>query len=221
MKRFIAGMAISLSLLTTAAQAGLVMGGTRIIYQEGKREASISVTNADTHSPYLVQSWVENYSANDKSRVPFIVTPPLFRLDPEQQNVLRINFTGAGLPKDRESVFWLNVKSIAPTPKGEVNKLQVNIKSKFKIFYRPQGLAGKPSEAWQQLKFHMAGNRLVAQNPTPYFVSFFSVSVGGKEINEPGMIGPLTSKEWPVSGSGAVKWRAINDFGGITDYAQQ
>ncbi len=61
------------------------MGGTRVIYQEGKREASISVTNADTRSPFLVQSWVENYSETDKSRAPFIVTPPLFRLDPNSR----------------------------------------------------------------------------------------------------------------------------------------
>lgn len=115
MKRTIA--AIAFLLLSTAAQAGIVMGGTRVVYQEGKREAAISVTNADTHSPYLVQSWVENYAENNKSRVPFIVTPPLFRLDPEQQNVLRINYIGGTLPTDRESVFWLNVKSIAPTKK--------------------------------------------------------------------------------------------------------
>ena len=29
-------------LCTTAAQAGIVMGGTRVIYQEGKREAALS-----------------------------------------------------------------------------------------------------------------------------------------------------------------------------------
>lgn len=219
MKRTIA--AIAFLLLSTAAQAGIVMGGTRVVYQEGKREAAISVTNADTHSPYLVQSWVENYVPENKSRVPFIVTPPLFRLDPEQQNVLRINYIGGNMPADRESVFWLNVKSIAPTQKDETNKLQVNIKSKFKIFYRPEGLAGEPADAWRKLTFKIEGNRLIAQNPTPYFVSFFVISVGGKEISEPGMIGPLTHKEWPVNGSGVVKWRAINDFGGITDYAQQ
>ncbi|WEJ87052.1 MAG: molecular chaperone [Klebsiella huaxiensis] len=219
MKRTIA--AIAFLLLSTAAQAGIVMGGTRVVYQEGKREAAISVTNADTHSPYLVQSWVENYVPENKSRVPFIVTPPLFRLDPEQQNVLRINYIGGNMPADRESVFWLNVKSIAPTQKDETNKLQVNIKSKFKIFYRPEGLAGEPADAWRKLTFKIEGNRLIAQNPTPYFVSFFVISVGGKEISEPGMIGPLTHKEWPVNGSGVVKWRTINDFGGITDYAQQ
>lgn len=221
MKHLIAGIAAAFLLLSTTVQAGIIMGGTRVIYQEGKREASISVTNADPHSPYLVQSWVENYAENNKAPVPFIVTPPLFRLDPDQENVLRINFIGADLPRDRESVFWLSVKSVAPTQKSDANKLQVNIKSKFKIFYRPNGLAGDPMKAWQQLTFKVSGNRLVAQNPTPYFVSFFSLSVGGKEVDEPGMIGPLTRKEWPINGSGTVKWRAINDFGGITDDAQQ
>jgi P pilus assembly chaperone PapD len=56
--------------------------------------------------------------------------------------------------------------------KDEVNKLQVNIKSKFKIFYRPNGLAGEPDDAWRKLTFNIEGSRLVAQNPTPYFVSF-------------------------------------------------
>ncbi|VUS87907.1 putative fimbrial chaperone YraI [Klebsiella spallanzanii] len=219
MKRTIA--AITLLLLSTAAQAGIVMGGTRVVYLEGKREAALSVTNADTHAPYLVQSWVENYEENNKSRVPFIVTPPLFRLDPEQQNVLRINYIGGTLPTDRESIFWLNVKSIAPTQKDETNKLQVNIKSKFKIFYRPNGLSGDAADAWRKLTFKLEGSRLIAQNPTPYFVSFFTITVGGKTITEPGMIGPLTHKEWSVNSSGVVKWRAINDFGGITDYAQQ
>lgn len=221
MKRFTIGVAISLLLVSTAAQAGIVVGGTRVIYQEGKREASVSVTNADTQTPYLVQSWVDNFSASDKRPVPFIVTPPLFRLDAEKRNMLRINFTGTELPHDRESVYWLNVKSISPSQKDDVNKLQINIKSKFKLFYRPNGLTGDPDKAWQQLKFHTEGNHLVANNPTPYFISLFSLTVGGKEIDEPGMVAPLSSQEWPISNAGKVTWRAINDFGGITDIAQQ
>lgn len=197
------------------------MGGTRVIYEEGKREASLSVSNTDTHTPYLVQSWVENYSPSDKSAPPFMVTPPLFRLDPEQRNVVRINFTGTRLPTDRESVYWLNIKSIAPTQKGETNKLQVNIKSKFKIFYRPKNLPGTATEAWRHLTFQRVGAGLVAHNPTPYFISFFSLSVGGQELDSPGMIAPFSDKTWSASGSGTVKWRAINDFGGITDFAQQ
>lgn len=125
MKQLITAVAAAFFLFSAVAQAGIVMGGTRVIYHEGKREASISVTNADNHSPYLVQSWVENYAEADKSPVPFIVTPPLFRLDPEQENVLRINFIGSPLPGDRESVYWLNVKSISPTQKG----MRINYRS--------------------------------------------------------------------------------------------
>ena len=85
MQRFIASLSLSLLLLSATAQAGIVMGGTRVIYEEGKREASMSVTNADNAVPYLVQSWVDNYSATKNNAPPFIVTPPLFRLDPEQK----------------------------------------------------------------------------------------------------------------------------------------
>lgn len=197
------------------------MGGTRVIYQEGKREAAISVTNMDSHIPYLVQSWAENISADDKRPVPFVVTPPLFRLDPEQENVLRISYIGAALPADRESVFWLSVKNISPTQKDDTNKLQINVKSKFKIFWRPKGLTGEAKDAWRQITFTRHGNQLVAQNPTPYHVSFYTLSVGGTAIPEPGMIAPLASKTWGIKGAGPVTWRAINDSGGITDTAQQ
>lgn len=221
MNRYFMTIAVFFSLVSFSSVAGIIMGGTRIIYNEGDREASLSVTNADSHVPYLVQSWIENYSSNKAERAPFIVTPPLFRLDPEQKNILRITFTGSQLPTDRESVFWLNVKSISPSQKGISNKLQVNIKSMFKIFYRPAGLPGDPATAWEKLEFHCSGRRLIAVNPTPRFISFYSITVADREIDEPGMIAPLTGKEWPVEHCGQVKWRAINDFGGISDYAQR
>ncbi len=208
-------------MISLVAQAGVVVGGTRVIYQEGKREASISVTNMDAATPYLVQSWVENYSAADKRPVPFIVTPPLFRLDPEKRNMLRITFTGGNMPTDRESVYYLDVKSISPSRKGDVNKLQINIKSKFKIFYRPNNLPGDPKESGKKLQFTTSGGHLEAKNPTPYYISFFSLSVGGKEIDEPGMIAPFETRQWNTTGNGTVEWRTINDFGGITDAARQ
>ncbi|MDI8993129.1 fimbria/pilus periplasmic chaperone, partial [Salmonella enterica subsp. enterica serovar Anatum] len=40
---------------------------------------------------------------------PFMVTPPLFRLNGGQKNVLRIIRTGGNLPEDRESLYWLDI----------------------------------------------------------------------------------------------------------------
>lgn len=201
---------------SASASAGVVMGGTRIVYPENKKEVAFSVSNKEGIKPYLIQSWVEGDLQNNRNSAPFIVTPPLFRLDPDQTNMLRIQYTGAPLPNDRESVFWLDIKAIAPKPKDGDNELQVNIKSKFKIFYRPEHLAGDPATAWEKLTFARSGKGIKASNPTPYYVSFYSLKVGGKEIADPGMIAPGQSREWPVAASGSVTWSAINDFGGIT-----
>jgi P pilus assembly chaperone PapD len=210
-----------LLLLSSFSRAGVVMGGTRVIYQEGKKEASISINNQDSSAPYLIQSWLESAVSGDKRPVPFIVTPPLFRLDPEKSSVLRISYTGAPLPEDRESVFWLDIKSIAPSNPDGGNKLQVNIKSKFKLFYRPSGLDGNPLEAYKKVTFHRKGNQLIAHNPTPYFVSFYKVSIGGHEIKNPGMIPPKGDSQWGLTAGNTVSWQAINDFGGVTEVARQ
>ncbi|HCW46419.1 MAG TPA: long polar fimbrial chaperone LpfB, partial [Erwiniaceae bacterium] len=64
-------------LLNNAASAGVIVGGTRIIFNGAVKENTISVTNPD-ESPWLIQSWVES---DGKSKAPFIFSPPLFRLD--------------------------------------------------------------------------------------------------------------------------------------------
>ena len=204
-----------------SAHAGVVMGGTRVIYPQGQRETAFSVTNMDTDSPYLIQSWIENIDNHNTSPPPFVVTPSLFRLDAGQKNTLRISYLGTPLPADRESVFWLNIKNIAPAQKANSNKLQINVKSKFKLFYRPEGLKGNPQLAWQQLTFSCRGDRLIVRNPTPYFVSFYRLTVGSHDVDAPGMVSPLSERDWRTSCAGAISWQAINDFGGVTRPATQ
>ncbi|MEX0398736.1 molecular chaperone, partial [Providencia rettgeri] len=47
---------ISLLTLINTANAGVKIGGTRVIYNEGNKDVSISVENPDK-IPYLIQSW--------------------------------------------------------------------------------------------------------------------------------------------------------------------
>lgn len=63
-----------------------------MVYPESKKESSIGITNPD-NLDYLVQSWVETED-NAREKAPFLITPPLFRLDAKQENVLRIIRTG-------------------------------------------------------------------------------------------------------------------------------
>ncbi|MCS5794895.1 fimbria/pilus periplasmic chaperone [Klebsiella pneumoniae subsp. pneumoniae] len=85
-----------------ACYAGVQVGTTRIIYAEGKKEVSVSLDNQDI-TPYLIKSWIEN----DKNvGTHFLLTPPLFRLEGKQKNVVRIFKLDGQLPTDRESLFF-------------------------------------------------------------------------------------------------------------------
>ena len=95
--------------------AGIVIGGTRVVYISNNADKSISVFSKEEKIPYLIQSWVDPFNKDDKSKAPFTVIPPVSRLEPGQEKVLRILHTkGMSLPDDRESVFWLNIKNIPP-----------------------------------------------------------------------------------------------------------
>ena len=138
------GLALALSALTlTTANAGVIIGGTRLIFDGAKKEASISINNPDS-TPYLIQSWIDMQEGNS-GKAPFIITPPLYRLDGGQKNIERIVMTGA-LPQERESLFWLNIKAI-PSASKQTNSLQIAVKTRIKLIYRPEGLrASTPEE---------------------------------------------------------------------------
>lgn len=221
MKKWLAGVCLAAGMVANImpVQAGVVIGGTRVVYDASKREAGLSINNPETVTPYLVQSWVQNMSDSDTAKVPFVITPPLFRLDPGQQNTLRIVRVGGDLPERRESVFILNVKSIPSSKQSETNQLQITVKSQLKLFYRPAALKGQNAdEAYKALTFSRQGNHLQVSNPTPFYVSFYNVKVSGVVVENPQMVAPQGTLQWPVTvpAGATVTWQAITDYGGVT-----
>ena len=93
--------------------AGIQIGRTRIIYDAAKKEVALPLTNSEKELPWLIQTWTD--TGDGKTRGPFIVTPPLFRLDPQKEQSLRITWNGSPLPKDKESLFYLNVRTVPAT----------------------------------------------------------------------------------------------------------
>lgn len=203
------------------ASAGVVIGGTRLIYDAARKEATISVINQDKSAPFLIQSWVENTRNDEHAKPPFIVTPPLFRLDSGKENLLRVMRTGGNLPADRESLYWLSIKSIPATSKTDENQLLISVKSRIKLIYRPEGLPGNADDAWKKVNFVREGNILKASNPTPYYISFHTVKAGGQEIDlsDAATLAPLSALSWklPAGAGASLRWQAINDYGGITE----
>lgn len=182
-----------------ASAAGVAIAGTRVIYNEQSHEADITVKNTNPHDPVLIQSWVDDLADNNKS--PFIVTPPLFRLDAGDSNDLRVLLTSPQLPSDRESLFTLNIKVIPANtaPAGE-NILQFAIKNQLKLIYRPAGLPGSSLDAAQHLRWRVSGNHLQAENASPYYVTITTLSCAGQNQKTPlerSVIAPHSLKSMP------------------------
>ncbi|HFV9237142.1 TPA: molecular chaperone [Enterobacter mori] len=198
----------------SAANAGVVIGGTRVIYDGNKKESSISVNNPDT-TPYLIQSWVDTQNGGAE-KAPFIITPPLYRLDKDQQNVERIVLAGS-VPQEKESLYWLNIKAIPAAPRKD-NTLQIAVKTRIKLIYRPAALKGViPEEQADKLTWQRNGDQIQVTNPTNVVMNFNEINVNGKKLEDVSYVLPGSTARFNlpkgVSG-GAVTFKIINDYGG-------
>lgn len=233
---------VSLVLMLSIAclsQAGayVVVNGTRVIYPAQKKEVTIQIQSASNTSS-LVQVWLDSgdeQSSPDVSDVPFILSPPLFRLDEGQGQTLRLLYTQEPLPTDRESLFWLNVLDIPPslptTSQSPTNKLEFAFRHRLKIFFRPTGLPGDalsaPSQViWSLIRQDSGKWALKVKNPTPFHVNFNSADfVVGKThyATESEMVPPFSNRTFAIptlntkpAGESSIDYAFINDYGGET-----
>ena len=200
--------------------AGFSVGATRVIYNGEMKETSVSLKNTEDSSVYLIRSWVSSDIKGEK--VPFIVTPPIFRIEPGQDNAVRITQTASTLPQDRESLYWLNTLAIPPATK-EKNSLQFSVNTRIKTIYRPTGINKKDvvASAYQKIKFSRTVNSLLVNNPTPYYVNMTKININGKELKDGYMVAPKSSLKIDNAPAGnSIVWQAINDFGGLTEKAK-
>ncbi|WLH82074.1 molecular chaperone [Pseudomonas sp. FP2338] len=225
------------------AHAGVVIDGTRHIYPQQRREITLRLTNDDERAPRLVQVWLDQgdpASDPSNSEVPFSLSPPVFRLNPQKSQAVRLVYTQEPLPADRESLFWLNALEIPPKVNTEAdadaddapaNHLQFAFRIRTKVFFRPTDLPGSPNEAPTQLRWTLRrsaqGALLEVHNPSAYHVTFNEVALAmGPQKDAPllqaqeGMVPPggnltLTVREavQAIPADAQVHFKFINDYG--------
>ncbi|MDV2441630.1 fimbria/pilus periplasmic chaperone [Acinetobacter gerneri] len=223
-------LVVALSTLTTVSMltnAALVISGTRVIYPSDKKNVVVQVRNEGA-TPSLMQVWMDDGDANvspDKSEVPFVITPPISRVDPKVGQAINIAYLNKALPQDRETVFFLNVLDIPAKPKTEAgqegNYLQFTFKSRLKVFYRPINLQGNANDAPKALKWSLVANQLNVNNPTPFYVNIATIrtEANSNAENLAGdglMLAPFSSKTVVLKNANINKIyiKSINDFGG-------
>ncbi|MGL5389759.1 MAG: fimbria/pilus periplasmic chaperone [Serratia sp. (in: enterobacteria)] len=217
------GFLAAVALFSTNSLASVVISGTRVIYPSDAKEVSVKIRN-DGPSPVLLQSWIDNGDAHAKPaaiKVPFVLTPPMNRVDPSKGQTLRISYAGGALPLDKESVFWLNVLEVPAKNQAKTaeNRLQMAFRSRIKLFYRPGGLEGNANDAAKAIVWSSQDNRVQATNPTPYYVSLVNLSVNGKELNHV-MVAPCSTISLDLAGKTGIKVSGsfVNDYGAVNAF---
>ncbi|WP_420804081.1 molecular chaperone [Rahnella bonaserana] len=154
------------------AIAAVNLDRTRIIYNASDKSVSVMLENQSKELPYLAQVWLEN-AQGEKITSPLVALPPMQRIDAGQKSQIRILQLPetAGLPKDRESLFYFNVREVPP--KSDMsNVMQVAIQSRVKLFFRPAELRKQLKANWQeQLQVSRLSNGLKLTNPTPFYIT--------------------------------------------------
>ncbi|WP_115952526.1 fimbrial biogenesis chaperone [Cupriavidus plantarum] len=231
--------------VSVPAQASIVLDNTRVVYHAPDAEATVRLTNGGSQ-PALAQVWIDAGDAAASPAaidVPFVVTPPIARIDPGKGQTLRIVYAGDPLPGDRESLFFLNVLEVPPRPTGDAaqgNLLYMAFRTRIKLFFRPAKLAGSAAEAPAHVTWRVARvdgrMALEATNPTPYHVTLVDIGLtngdgadgghrddGRDDPREPigGMLAPGESRRFPLDGARPapgtrVRFGAINDYGGTS-----
>jgi fimbrial chaperone protein len=260
MKSMLAALAVLVSLPALAGTKpagpvnypGFGLSASRVVVMEGDAGSGQVVAMNNSDNIYLAQSrvWpadgVTGYpltrEGDKKTAVPFLVTPPLKRLDSWSTLQLRIMVMPDNhLPADRESLFFLSSRAIPSEPapvkgvRDDETKARVSmaLQNFIKLYYRPKGLGAHAifdgAVAGKVRMSRGPDNRLRVTNPTPYYLTFGVLTVNGRALDADArrvMVPPLGTQEYVMpAGAGvkgaAVKWRLIDEFGLVTDEQQQ
>lgn len=228
---FYKGCLLALLTPVSLVNAEIIIHGTRAVYPADAREVTLQLSN-DGESPSLVQVWIDEgdpKSTPDQSKAPFVITPPISRVEAQKGQFIRITSlpTVNELSQTEETLFWLNVLDIPPKPSakdksaGPDNFLQLAVRSRIKFFYRPSGLKQRVAQAPEKIQWSGEGTNLLAKNPTPFHITISSISQENSEtdveiLSNGLMLAPFSEKNISLNSPQTqnMTFTTINDYGG-------
>ncbi|MCT4737207.1 fimbrial biogenesis chaperone [Raoultella ornithinolytica] len=217
------GMALICGLLAGAQCQAFMLGGLRAVYNQDQKAIEVPVFSGKSDKTYLIKATLLKDPESRAVVRNFLISPPIFRLDPGQRNNLRISLIEPrGLPADRESVFYLDVTGI-PSSNPLARDSHTGFSSasvsfgtgnRIKFFYRPRGVPAPTAETYRQLVFSRIPGGVQVLNPTPYNVTLTTDLVDKKKVRKMFMVPPFGKQMLPQVGATTRKeltWYVIDD----------
>lgn len=206
-------------------QAAVSLSGTRLIFDGRFPEASLEVANRSDRE-VLIQAWLSDPANTDgnleeaAAELPFVLSPQLARLDARGKQTLRVLYQGQGMPLNEESLLHVYVLEI-PRRTDVTNALNIAIRQRINLFYRPAGLTEDPAATAYRLRWTLASTSLRVSNPTSYHAALQDVRLGGVAARDYLLLAPGASHEMAVPAAGRIRslsFKALNDYGGADAY---
>lgn len=199
---------IFLLLNCSLTSAAIQLQQTRLVYPAGEARIAVAIKNSDITQAVLINSWVES------DRKDIFVLPARAIIEPGGEKKLAISIPDDGKKRHQERLYWFNVKA---TPVTKLSApLAVTVISRIKLFYRPKNLLSGAENAYRKLMINRCAKRLVIENPTPYYISFYSLKIDKQEMTDVRMIAP-NERAVVLLPNGAqhpyIYWQAILDTG--------
>ncbi|MGP0906805.1 fimbrial biogenesis chaperone [Serratia sp. CY76391] len=205
------------------SRGGIGTDRTRYIYPEGARQVGVTLRQ-DAGENYLVQAWVRGLDPVTgtvlNESTPFFLKQPLVKAMPDGRYGFQVIKVKPVPVKDRESVYLLSFKLIPAEKETGVSTSRANVVMTYnvKLFYRPEALKnGKVASASKELRFFRTGDALKVSNPTPYWITFYSLQVGGHALSEnvlKRMVPPFGEVVYSLPSVGSsVIWQIIDENG--------
>jgi len=211
----------SFCLVAFSSQAAVNINMTRVIFNHGEVQRTVMLVN-DGDYPVVIQSWIDDglpERVPSQASAPFVVLPPVLKIQPGEQRELRVMTTGSGLADDRESLFWLNVYQIPPEQKQARNgeKILLALRNQIKVLWRPKKIGALTKESLNLLRFSNADGGIYATNDGPWNITLDNVSLGDYSIS--GIVVSPHSRQMifrsvaPEQRNNKINFTVINDEG--------
>lgn len=220
--------------IPTMGYSAVVMTGTRIIYNESNKEKTIQFTNVG-NKPYIVDISITdepNAKIGQNKNEKFIAIPPIFKIDPQAGQIIKLVKMTDNLPKDVESVFYFNFSQIPGTSEEQSsqNQLTLLFNSQVKIFYRPKSIENQ-TFSLDKLVISKEKNKIKVENQTPFHIVIKEANlISGNKMTtliKSTMLSPKSTYLWDnpfkikEKIDGKIELDVINDYGSSQIYTKK
>lgn len=199
-------------LFSTSSYAGLLLSQSRVVMNITQPELVMYVVNTNEY-PVLMQTWVTDENSDalpNQTQSPFVVLPPLAKLQPGEKKRLTVYYSGEKLVNQPEKLYLLNLHEVPPAPENTENKIIVSMTTQFKLFLRSEELRNIVREPVEYIQCHKESNgKIRITNDSPFYFNYVNIN----EENYSGYLLPYENRHFSLNKIENIEVLYIDDYG--------